>query len=703
MFEIKVNNSCNSQFGKVIYQTLKLLHNSYLNAVLTKRANMQDSSFPHEVISFFERIESQIRPFVNSLDSRDLILSFILYKVISDKSFSNEEGFKYFIEPEYQLAALVNSEFIGNSYQLSHRLVHTFYYIEERHSDLRDCFFNSCRIIKENALNELNGVLLTLNDIGSINEWLSVDFATYIFEFVTERTAQYAPEYITPNCICNLISSIALQFQNNPINVCDFACGTGGLLLDIYNKSFVIDEVRGNEINKSAFAYAKMRVLFSGLHLSRFSLTNANALETIADNKKFDVVISVPPFNVRWEPERYKDFNSSNLKFSSRSADFAFLWRGYESLSSDGVMVIALTHGALHRGGRDKDLRKILIDEYNCIDTVIGLPANLFFGTNIPTCLLVIRKERKKSDPITFIDASNKFSRVKNKNIINEEHVSAILDIFKTPRNVKFFSKLSNVSEVKDCDYDLRFSNYIEEFNERVLSLTGDSFTRYHDVISGFRKKFTNKNIVYRGMTNSKWELKPSIGRLDIEDSSREGTERLIFEQFKQQALPYLDFTPRNEWEWLALAQHHGLPTRLLDWTTNPLIALYFSVEDDASTNDSVVWLYIDDASPIEIESLGDQTEIFESDPLKIPADRDAIIFEPAHLNKRIIAQNGLFTVHSTPTKPFYPEKIYKVIIPAGLRRKLKEQLYHYGIHEGAVYPGLDGLSRKIKWVNTFK
>ncbi|HED2715663.1 TPA: FRG domain-containing protein, partial [Enterobacter asburiae] len=205
-----------------------------------------------------------------------------------------------------------------------------------------------------------------------------------------------------------------------------------------------------------------------------------------------------------------------------------------------------------------------------------------------------IRKGREKTDPITFIDASNKFSRVKNKNIINNENISAILDIFKTPRNVKFFSRLSNIDEVKKCDYDLSFSNYIEEFNERVLSVTGDSFTRYHDIISGFRKKFNDKNIVYRGMTNAKWELKPSIGRLDIEDSAREATERLIFEQFKQQALPYLDFTPRNEWEWLALAQHHGLPTRLLDWTTNPLIALYFSVEDDASINDSVVWLYID-------------------------------------------------------------------------------------------------------------
>ncbi|KLP57148.1 hypothetical protein ABR39_06340 [Enterobacter genomosp. O] len=243
----------------------------------------------------------------------------------------------------------------------------------------------------------------------------------------------------------------------------------------------------------------------------------------------------------------------------------------------------------------------------------------------------------------------------------------------------------------------------MEEFNEQVLSNVGDSFTKYHGVISSFRKKFIDKNIVYRGMTNAKWELKPSIGRLDIDDPIRESTERRIFEQFKQQALPYLDFTPRNEWEWLALAQHHGLPTRLLDWTTNPLIALYFSVEDDASDSDSVVWLYIDDARSVVMDSFSEQSDAYNSDPLKIPADRDALIFEPAHLNKRIIAQNGLFTVHSTPTKPFYPEKIYKVIIPARVRKKLKEQLYYYGIHEGAVYPGLDGLSRKIKWVNSFK
>jgi hypothetical protein len=202
-------------------------------------------------------------------------------------------------------------------------------------------------------------------------------------------------------------------------------------------------------------------------------------------------------------------------------------------------------------------------------------------------------------------------------------------------------------------------------------------------------------------MSNSKWDLKPSIGRLYIGDSDLEKRERDIFEQFKQQALPYITFTPRNEWEWLALAQHHGLPTRLLDWTENPLVALYFAVQDESVSFDAVVYLYIDNSAPINIRSVDTDGSQPYQDPLSIPSNPEAPRYIPAHLNQRIIAQSGLFTIHPTPTKPFASEQIYKIVIPKNIRRRLKEQLYRYGVHEGTVYPSLDGLSRKIKWLNS--
>ncbi len=169
----------------------------------------------------------------------------------------------------------------------------------------------------------------------------------------------------------------------------------------------------------------------------------------------------------------------------------------------------------------------------------------------------------------------------------------------------------------------------------------------------------------------------------------RHDVEKLILQTFKERAVLFLEYTPKNDWEWLAIAQHHGLPTRLLDWTRNALVATYFATRYE-SEGDSAIYVINREMSVIDIEEW--------KKPLEIGGV--AWRYIPSHVTQRLIAQNGVFTFHPEPTQPYDAADIYKLIIPQGLRRELKQQLYRYGIHEASMFPGLDSLARHIEWMN---
>jgi len=219
-----------------------------------------------------------------------------------------------------------------------------------------------------------------------------------------------------------------------------------------------------------------------------------------------------------------------------------------------------------------------------------------------------------------------------------------------------------------------------------------NSFSQFHDVIHRIQPDIG----IYRGVPKSSYELIPSVGRLlptyeknglSKKDLLRD--ERISFNEFYEHSIALTDKIPRNKWEVLALAQHHGLPTRLLDWTRNVLVALYFAVEKSYD-EDSAVFAYKGDTKVHVPED--------NEDPLKHP---DFVAYSPPHISPRITAQAGLFTLHPRPFVAFDHDKITKIVISAKIRKSIKRTLSVYGVHPGSIFPDLEGLTQWLK-INYF-
>ena len=218
-----------------------------------------------------------------------------------------------------------------------------------------------------------------------------------------------------------------------------------------------------------------------------------------------------------------------------------------------------------------------------------------------------------------------------------------------------------------------------------MQKFTVKTFEELHAVVQSYEEQ----KRIFRGVTSVSYSLIPKLGRYkSFRNSNIQRAERTMLRLFKEQAVPYLSFDPKNDWDWLAIAQHHGLPTRLLDWTRNPLVAAYFAVEKPGN-QDSLIYAF-------------DLPTYIRTDLLLDPFKRDRVgKFIPRHITPRITAQSGVFTIHPKPAEPFNSNNIDRIIIKRAFRKNLKHMLYRYGIHRASMFPGTDGLAKHIEWLRT--
>jgi hypothetical protein len=219
-----------------------------------------------------------------------------------------------------------------------------------------------------------------------------------------------------------------------------------------------------------------------------------------------------------------------------------------------------------------------------------------------------------------------------------------------------------------------------------MARITLESFQHFHSIIEG--RYPSTKAVIYRGVKDARYKLIPKVGRVPGYTLT---LEKDILWLFKRYATPFVGYEPKTNWEWLAIAQHHGLPTRLLDWTENPLVAAYFAVEQSIETDGAIYVM----RAPLIVDT--DR----EREPLKRSTGVDVFINRP--VTPRIAAQAGVFTVHWKPKEPINRNTIDKLIIPSSLHRPFKDMLFRYGVHRGTLFPDLDGQARFIEWLTTEK
>jgi len=383
-----------------------------------------------------------------------------------------QEGFKYIENESFEstfqgLFSEINldSDKLGKNY-------------EERNKKL-------CNIIQTIA-EGINSFDKNIDYLGDAYEFLIGKFAA--------GSGQKAGEFYTPQRISDILSGIVTLDSQDPSKgekkkierVLDFACGSGSLLLNVRKKMTdaggTIGKIFGQEKNITTYNLARMNMLLHGVKDTEFTIHHGDTLvndweilNEINPAKKleFDAIVANPPFSYRWEPseEMGQDFRFKSYGLAPKSAaDFAFLLHGFHFLSKEGTMAIILPHGVLFRSGSEEKIRRKLLEDGN-IDTVIGLPANLFFSTGIPVCILVLKK-CKKFDDVLFINAVDHFEKGKRQNSLLPEHIDKIVNTYKDRKEEIRYSRRVTMDEIIKNEFNLNISRYVStSLDEEIIDL----------------------------------------------------------------------------------------------------------------------------------------------------------------------------------------------------------------------------------------
>ena len=333
------------------------------------------------------------------------------------------------------------------------------------------------------------------------------DAYEYLIGQFAAGSGKKAGEFYTPQQISTILSKIVTLDSQDPSTgpkqkldkVLDFACGSGSLLLNVRNQlkdqtkgAGTIGKIYGQENNITTYNLARMNMLLHGMKDTEFEIYHGDTLKNQWDllnemnpsrKTEFDAIVANPPFSLRWDPNEAmgEDFRFKGYGLAPKSAaDFAFLLHGFHFLAPEGTMAIILPHGVLFRGGAEERIRTKLLKD-NHIDTVIGLPANLFYSTGIPVCILVLKK-CKKDDDVLFINASEHFVKGKRQNSLAKDHIKNIVETFKYRQESERYSRKVSMEEIEKNGYNLNISRYVstaesekkidlDEVNERLVSI----------------------------------------------------------------------------------------------------------------------------------------------------------------------------------------------------------------------------------------
>lgn len=304
------------------------------------------------------------------------------------------------------------------------------------------------------------------------------DAYEYLISNYASNAGKSGGEFFTPQSVSRLLARIVMDGQSKINKVYDPTCGSGSLLLQMkkqFEEHIIEEGFFGQEINMTNYNLARMNMFLHNVNYNSFSIKRGDTLinPLHGDEKPFDAIVSNPPYSIKWvgdaNPTLINDerFAPAGKLAPKSYADYAFIMHSLAYLSSKGRAAIVCFPGIFYRKGAEKTIRQYLVDN-NFIDCIIQLPENLFFGTSIATCVLVMAKN-KTENKILFIDASKEYKKETNNNILEETNIQVIIDEFKDRTDKEFFSRYVDKEEIVENDYNLSVSTYVEKEDTREV------------------------------------------------------------------------------------------------------------------------------------------------------------------------------------------------------------------------------------------
>lgn len=326
----------------------------------------------------------------------------------------------------------------------------------------------------------ISKVLVHLDGIDFQLESADSDVLGDAYEYLIGKFAsgagKKAGEFYTPQQVSTILSKIVTMGKTRLRSAYDPTCGSGSLLLRVAKEVKDVGDFYGQEMNRTTYNLARMNMILHGVHYRNFDIKQEDTLEHPQHaGMLFEAIVANPPFSAKWSANKIFEsddrFSEYGKLAPGSKADFAFVQHMLHHLDEDGTMAVVLPHGVLFRGGAEGVIREFLIKR-NWLDAVIGLPANIFYGTTIPTCILVFRKCKETQD-VLFIDASPCFQKGKNQNSLRDEDVDRIVSAYQSRAEEDRFSHRANPEEISENEFNLNMPRYVDTFEaETPVDLT---------------------------------------------------------------------------------------------------------------------------------------------------------------------------------------------------------------------------------------
>lgn len=455
-----------------------------------------------------------LRGTMDANEFKNYILGFIFYKYLSEKielRLTNElkqdgltfeqaysinkfkkdlrqeaiENLGYFIEPQDLFSNLVKQASVGDE-DLIQNVERAFKKVGdssiggESAQDFENLFddvdLQSSKLgRKVSDKNKLIGQIIKhLSEIdfeleNDENDILGDAYEYLISQFASDA-GKKAGEFYTPQEVSKILAKLVTVGKNRLKSVYDPTCGSGSLLLRV-SKEVRVTDFYGQELNQTTYNLARMNMILHDVNFNDFDIRQGDSLEEpLFIDERFEAIVANPPFSAKWSSDKKflddERFSAAGKLPPKSKADYAFVEHMIYHLDENGTMAIVLPHGVLFRGAAEGTIRKFLVDERNYLDAVIGLPANLFYGTSIPTCVLVFKKCREENDDILFMDASQEFEKVKNQNKLRKSDIDKIVNTYINREEIDKYSHRASLEEIKENDFNLNIPRYVDTFEE---------------------------------------------------------------------------------------------------------------------------------------------------------------------------------------------------------------------------------------------